>query len=278
MSRQIKIDQMINDVTSIIRQNIQDLLIESKELEDTNKAILHLPVVKKVIYAYEDSRVTTSQTKIEPSTHDEENILSTKINALEEKVNNFVLVNKIIGDLSREYNKLFEWAKSRDEKIEKMQGQMESIMTLLTNKPDTNEPIKLEIKELDKEEPLVTPTLTDVNDLVTDVNEVVSDTDDDDVETETTEFVEEEEEQEDEEEEDEEEEKEDRKEEATIVTTPLEEPEQEEGEEEEVFEIEIDDITYFATHEENGILYEVDENGDPGKKVGVLKDGEPFFS
>ena len=50
-----------------------------------------------------------------------------------------------------------------------------------------------------------------------------------------------------------------------------------EEEEEEVFEIEIDDVTYFATHEENGILYEVDKDGDVGKKVGIIKDGEPIF-
>jgi hypothetical protein len=48
-------------------------------------------------------------------------------------------------------------------------------------------------------------------------------------------------------------------------------------EEEEVFEIEIDDVTYYATNEENGPLYEVDESGDPGKLVGHLKDGEPVF-
>ena len=48
--------------------------------------------------------------------------------------------------------------------------------------------------------------------------------------------------------------------------------------EEEVFEIEIDDITYYATSEENGILYEVDADGEVGKKVGIIKDGEPFFS
>ena len=47
---------------------------------------------------------------------------------------------------------------------------------------------------------------------------------------------------------------------------------------EEVFEIEIDDVTYFATDEENGILYEMDKNGDVGKKVGIIKDGEPIFS
>jgi hypothetical protein len=48
--------------------------------------------------------------------------------------------------------------------------------------------------------------------------------------------------------------------------------------EEEVFEIEIDDITYFATDEENGILYEMTKDGDIGKKVGIIKDGEPIFN
>jgi len=52
----------------------------------------------------------------------------------------------------------------------------------------------------------------------------------------------------------------------------------EEEEEEEVFEIEIDDVTYFATGEENGILYEMTADGDIGKKVGIIKDGEPIFN
>jgi hypothetical protein len=56
------------------------------------------------------------------------------------------------------------------------------------------------------------------------------------------------------------------------------EVEEEVEEEEEVFEIEIDDITYFATHEENGILYEITKDGDVGKKVGIIKDGEPIFN
>lgn len=50
-----------------------------------------------------------------------------------------------------------------------------------------------------------------------------------------------------------------------------------EEEEEEVFEVEIDDVSYFTNNDENGVLYAVDENGDPGNKVGYLKDGEPFF-
>ncbi len=54
--------------------------------------------------------------------------------------------------------------------------------------------------------------------------------------------------------------------------------EEEVDDDEEVFEIEIDDVTYFATDEENGILYEMDKNGEVGKKVGIIKDGEPIFS
>jgi len=34
----------------------------------------------------------------------------------------------------------------------------------------------------------------------------------------------------------------------------------------------------FATDEENGILYEVTKTGEVGKKVGIIKDGEPIFS
>jgi hypothetical protein len=49
-------------------------------------------------------------------------------------------------------------------------------------------------------------------------------------------------------------------------------------EEEGVFEIEVDGITYFTNDETNGDLYEVDENGDPGDKIGVLENGEAVFS
>ena len=47
--------------------------------------------------------------------------------------------------------------------------------------------------------------------------------------------------------------------------------------EEELFEIEIDDITYCTTDEDNGIIYKLDEEGNVGEKVGYLKDGEAYF-
>ena len=50
-----------------------------------------------------------------------------------------------------------------------------------------------------------------------------------------------------------------------------------EEEDEEVFEIEIDDITYYATDEENGKLYEKTKDDEIGKQIGVIKDGEAIF-
>ena len=99
-------------------------------------------------------------------------------------------------------------------------------------------------------------------------------------EEEEEEEVEEEVEEEEVEEEEEEEEVEVEEEEVEKEEVEKEEDEEEaedEEEEEEVFEIEIDDVTYFATSEENGPLYDVDEEGNPGNKVGYLKDCEPFF-
>jgi len=47
--------------------------------------------------------------------------------------------------------------------------------------------------------------------------------------------------------------------------------------EEELFEIEIDDVTYVATDKDNGILYEFTSDGEVGKQIGIIKDGEPIF-
>ena len=88
------------------------------------------------------------------------------------------------------------------------------------------------------------------------------------------------EEQEEEEQEVEEELEEQEEEEVGTDDEELEEEDslEEEEDDEEVFEIEIDDITYFTTDEENGILYEVTSDGEVGNKVGIIKNGEPIFS
>ena len=55
------------------------------------------------------------------------------------------------------------------------------------------------------------------------------------------------------------------------------ETETKEEEEEELFEVEIDGVTYCTNDDENGILWELNEEGEQGKKVGYLKDGEAVF-
>ena len=70
----------------------------------------------------------------------------------------------------------------------------------------------------------------------------------------------------------------DDEEEVEVSDKEQEEEQQVTNEDEEVFEIEIDDVTYYATHEENGILYAVEKDGDVGPQVGIIKDGEPIFS
>jgi hypothetical protein len=61
------------------------------------------------------------------------------------------------------------------------------------------------------------------------------------------------------------------------VETETKEEEDEEDEEEELIEIEIDDITYCTNNEDNGIIYELDKDGNVGNKIGYLKDGEAYF-
>ena len=88
---------------------------------------------------------------------------------------------------------------------------------------------------------------------------------------------EEEEEDEEEDEDEEDEEEEDEQEEEEEVKEKQEEEEQEE-EEEELFEIEIDDITYCTNNEQNGVIYELLEDGEVGEQIGHFVDGEPIFN
>ena len=57
----------------------------------------------------------------------------------------------------------------------------------------------------------------------------------------------------------------------------LDEDDEDDEEEEELIEIEIDDVTYCTNDENNGLIYELDEEGNVGEKIGYLKDGEAYF-
>jgi hypothetical protein len=82
---------------------------------------------------------------------------------------------------------------------------------------------------------------------------------------------EEEEEAEEEAVEDAEEDAEEEEEEEAVEEVKEEEPE------EELFEIDIDDVTYCTNDDQNGVIYELLEDSEVGKKIGYFKDGEPIF-
>jgi hypothetical protein len=148
-------------------------------------------------------------------------------------------------------------------------------LELISEEKDEDQQSEEEVGTEDEEESVVVEEEVKEEEVVAVKEEVVEVEDEEIVAVEEVVQVEEvavEEVVEEEEEEVEEEEEEEEVEEEEV------EGEVEEEEEEEVFEIEIDDITYFATHEENGILYAITSDGDVGNKVGIIKDGEPIFN
>lgn len=56
-----------------------------------------------------------------------------------------------------------------------------------------------------------------------------------------------------------------------------EEVDEDEDEEEGVFEIDINNVTYYTTDEANGDIYEITQDGEPGNQVGRFIDGSPIF-
>jgi hypothetical protein len=60
-------------------------------------------------------------------------------------------------------------------------------------------------------------------------------------------------------------------EEKVVTAAPIEE------EEEELEIITIDDVDYCTNDTENGFIYELNDEGEQGDKIGYLKEGEPFF-
>ena len=56
------------------------------------------------------------------------------------------------------------------------------------------------------------------------------------------------------------------------------EDDEEDDEEEEVEEIEIDGVEYFTNDSQDGVIYAVDDDGDPGDEVGWFENGTAFFS
>ena len=258
--------------------SIEQLLGLVKQ-NNTSADILTTPIVQKVVKAYEDELQTLNSVTNPNSCVKDYSEDIAKIHEQLASINSNLLH---LADAIKNIHISTNLSKSANEAVTNSVANLEAevvtneVVVASSSKAEEEEHVRLKI-----EEKQVT-TANDIDDSDGDESSVAS--------LEEVEIEEVEIEEESEEEEEEESEKEISDEETESETEVADEEEEEEEEEEEteeladveeeeeVFEIEIDDVTYYATSEENGILYEVDADGEVGKKVGIIKDGEPIFS
>ena len=258
---------LLSEINTIINNGVQDIVKDYMKrhelLEETHNVLVNLPSVKE--YYYSVNTINACNT-----TKPADNKVSVKI----EK------------DIYITKTELMEYMKNMDDKMSALLKQMSELKTeidILKNNTDKDvisiyecvdvekENIKLEILDIKQE-----------NTLEHAVNECkIEETQDEEEEVEEVEEADEEEVEEVEEADEEEVEEVEEVEETASVETETKKEDsvdaEEEEEEEELIEIEIDDVTYCTNNEDNGIIYEVDKEGNVGKKVGYLKDGEAYF-
>ena len=156
-------------------------------------------------------------------------------------------------------------------KIDDIQKEVYGVLTEIKISLDKLSEDISKYKEKEKDDNTPPNCNTNIENIKLEFNEIDKSIDDEDSDINTELVVKEEEEEEEEEikkvatdsDYDEEEEEEE------------EEEEQEDDEEEdELFEIEINGVNYCTSDEKNGDIYELDENDEPGKKVGAFRNGK----
>jgi len=300
-------DFLLNEVNTVIQKGIthllKDFMQKYKLYENTYNGVLNLPAVKYINHelcnrlSFED---TSDKSPLD--------IRKEEINALENSFRSFTSDNAII---MKELLLTIELLKEEVKELKQHVVAKSTIVVDLTteesqvkednNKEDNNKEDNKNEDEYKvvfvKEEKEKENIILNMEDKSNDDTSVDSDSHDDEseeeeedeVEVEQEQVVEEEEKQEETEESDKEEEQEqeveteesDNEEEQEQAEEEEEEAveteEEKEKEEEDFFEIEIEDITYCTNNEENGIIYELSADGDIGKKVGFLVNGEATF-
>ena len=255
----INTEPFLNELNNIINISVQnkfnELVEGNKLLEETQVNLVNLPIVKK----FYDNKFDKSECKL----------------SCKNTIPDFVTKednNKLVSSIEK---KMDNYLKNTNELFYKLIHAINELKKEFKNiKEFEKENIKLEIEEVNVENTQVTNLEEDEEDEENEENE----------ECEEGEEVEEGEEEDEEEEEEEDEEVEeveedDELEEIKSVETETKESDVDEQEEteEELIEIEIDDVTYCTNDENNGIIYELDKEGNVGEQVGYLKDGEAYF-
>jgi TolA-binding protein len=231
----------LSDINTIIKNSVQDIVKSFIErhvlLEETHDTLINLPIVKKY---YETKESTVNDNSVNNTITDTKDIT--------------ILINDVFNKLSIQINDL-------KNEIDSLKIQETQHCRCVNNVEKEN--IKLEFED-------IKGGLVDAAYDLKIAEEIINE--DEQEEVEEVEEVEEEVEEVEEVEE----------EEADIVSVETESKDdtkdaENEDEEEELIEIEIDDITYCTNNEENGIIYELDKEGNVGKKVGYLKEGDAYF-
>ncbi len=291
-----EIDCIVAEFSTILRNRLNTLVNNVKN-DETNEAVLNLPIVKKVLDSVKGQTIinTTSNNNDDEIRQLQKDSQSCKED-IKTLTNMCLQISKAIsdlqssiGNLSDKQNNLTKYIEQTKEaeniqiKIVEKEKPKPNIIFIEEDEEENNSSNLSEIKEevvseeedsASLEEEVEEEEQVEKEDSASLEEEQVASESEEEVEVEE----EEEAEQEASEAEEEVEEQEDKveQEQEQVVEDQEEEADKEEGGLE-VFEIEIDDVTYFATDEENGDLYEVDKDGDIGKKVGFIKDGEVEF-
>jgi len=248
----------INELKDINKQVSSETEILSITIESLVKKVISLEIeIKELKNQFNNAHQNNQINCLEPDSEEKEERIKLKI---EEKI--------IINDTENFTNNYETLVEEEEEEVEEEVVEEEAV---------EEEVVEEEVEEAVEEE-AVEEEVEVVEEEVVEEEVVEEETVEEAVEEEAVEEVVEEEVVEEEEEEESEEEVATDEEKEEECLEENEKEAEEENDEEEVFEIEIDDVTYFTTDEDNGILYEVDSDGEVGKKVGIIKNGEPIFS
>jgi len=256
---------LLSEINTIVNNGFQEILKDYMKrhllLEQTHDTLVNLPTVKE---HYANKRETISapafecykdvKVKLEPGVEyvTKEETLKL-IQNIDNKISDFMksnneLFNKLLIQMNEIKNEVDAFKNEKKNIISFSDNEKENITLEIVD--DANENLK-EVEEVEQEEEDEEEEEEEVEEVESKIEELVID-------------VEEEEEEAEEEEED-------------VVSVETETKEPEEDDEEELIEIEIDDVTYCTNNEENGIIYELDKEGNVGKRVGCLKEGDAYF-
>jgi chemotaxis protein histidine kinase CheA len=280
---ELNTEPLLNDINNVLNKGIQkllgDVLNRYEMLEQTHNAILNLPTIRELVTKNNSEIDFTELNEVTFETEDDNlDNIKNSVNTiscdefLSYKQSTNDIINKLISQidcLKNEISSLKDNQKSpvsekENIKLEIEETEMEEEEEDIEEKPKYKVNVQL-ISILKPENPMKE---------VKEIKEQV-------VEKKVEENIEDEEQEEEEEEQEEEEQEEEVEDDIKSVETETKneknKEDEENEEEEELIEIEIDDKTYCTNDDNNGFIYELDEDGDVGKKVGYLKEGEAYF-